>query len=66
MKIDDILEIIEELSHSQGFYGRLLEGLLETKQEDPENWEEVVKILEGLNFQDTLDLVRYFEEGGEE
>lgn len=62
MKIDDILCIIEELSHSQGFYGRLLRDMLEVKKENPQGWKEIVKELEAQHFKNTLDLVLYFEE----
>ena len=62
MKIDEILELISELSKSQGFYGRLLEQLLEVKENDPLQWEEIVEDLESKNFKEPLDVVLYFEQ----
>lgn len=61
MKINQILAEIESLSHSQGFYGRLLRALLDCKNNDPEQWENVVVELEGQNFKDPVDMVLYFE-----
>lgn len=34
MNVLQVLDVIRELSHSQGFYGRLYETILETKQND--------------------------------
>lgn len=62
MKMDDILEAIEGLAHSQGFYGRLYADLMELKEEDPEGYEEYKNTLEEQNFKDLLDMVLYFEE----
>lgn len=62
MKIDEILELISGLSKSQGFYGRLLEQLLEVKENDPLQWEEIVKTLETENFKEPLDVILYFEQ----
>lgn len=35
-KIDDVLNVIKDLSHSQGFYGRLLRVLTDVKDNDPD------------------------------
>ena len=61
MNIEQILEAIEGLSHSQGFYGRLYEHLMYIKSNEPEQWETVVNELESKHFNDTLDMVLYFE-----
>lgn len=62
MKIREILEIILGLSRSQGFYGRLLESLLSIKDNDPDQWDQTVKELEGQNFKSAVDVVLYFEQ----
>ena len=61
MKMKDILNTIEILSHSQGFYGRLLMNIMRLKEESEEDYQLLVEQLEGQNFRDTLDLVFYFE-----
>jgi hypothetical protein len=61
LKMNDILGIIEDLSRSQGFYGRLYERLLELQEEGGENWDNVVETFERQNFKDTLDLVLFLE-----
>lgn len=58
-----ILSIVTGLARSQGFYGRLLRGIQELEQEDPEEYANWCKETEALNFTDTLDVVLYFEEG---
>lgn len=61
MNIDQILDEIKSLSHSQGFYGRLYERLMEIKNTDEEEWRFTVEELESRKFKDTLDMVMYFE-----
>lgn len=61
MNIEQILEAIRELAHSQGFYGRLYEHLMYIKSNEPEQWKAAVKELEAQHFSDTVDMVLYFE-----
>lgn len=63
LTIAQILSIVTGLARSQGFYGRLLRGIQELEQEDPEEYAKWCKETEALNFTDTLDVVLYFEEG---
>ena len=62
MNINEIMEIILGLTHSQGFYGRLYNELVEIRDNDEEAWVEVVEELEGQNFKEPLDLILYFEQ----
>jgi hypothetical protein len=62
MDINEIMEIILGLAHSQGFYGRLYNELVEIRDNDEEAWVEVVEELEGQNFKEPLDLILYFEQ----
>lgn len=62
MKREEILKIIEGLSHSQGLYGRILRDLKDLEQENPEEYEECMQTLEAQNFKEPLDLIRYIEE----
>lgn len=61
LKMNDLLNVIEELSHSQGFYGRLLFSLYNLQDTDPETYEELVEKWEGQHFKDALDFVLYLE-----
>lgn len=63
LTIDQILDIISVLAKSQGFYGRVLRSILEQKEEDPKGYAEWCKNVEGMNFTDALEIVRYLEEG---
>lgn len=62
MKIDEILEVIKDLARSQGFYGRLYESFMRTKENSPEEWSEIVEALESEHFKEPLDVVLYFEQ----
>lgn len=61
MKMNEIIDVIEVLSHSQGFYGRLLRSIYELKQENEEEYNELKHYLESQNFSDALDVVLFFE-----
>ena len=57
MKRDGILNAIQMLSTSQGFYGRLYERLTDGSDEA----ENALDLLEAQNFADVVDLVLYIE-----
>ena len=59
--MNEIISVIEMLSHSQGFYGRLLRSIYELKQENETEYNELKNYLESQNFSDTLDVVLFFE-----
>lgn len=61
MKMNEIIDVIETLSHSQGFYGRLLRSIYELKQENEEEYNELKHYLESQNFSDAADVVLFFE-----
>lgn len=61
MKMDEIIDVVEMLSHSQGFYGRLLRSIQELKQENETEYNELKNYLESQNFNDSLDVVLFFE-----
>lgn len=61
MKMNDILNFINDMSNSQGFYGRLYRYLTDIKENDTDAYEKITKDLEAQNFSDTLDIVMYFE-----
>ena len=55
---DDVINVIAELSNSQGFYGRLLRDISEM---DDDEFEELEHIIESQNFTSALDVVMFFE-----
>ena len=61
MKMNDIMNVIVDLSFSQGFYGRLYRDIMELKSNSPSDYDLLVEELEGQNFKDALDVVLYFE-----
>ena len=61
MNVLQVLDVIRDLSHSQGFYGRLYETILETKQNDEAAFNEFAQVVEAQNFKDAVDVVLFFE-----
>ena len=61
MKMNEIMNFINEMSKQQGFYGRLYRQLIDIKENDKDTYSEIVEQLEAQNFTDTLDIVMYFE-----
>jgi hypothetical protein len=51
MNRNQIMEVITELSYSQGFYGRLKRNMTD----------EALDYLEAQNFKDSLDLILFLE-----
>ena len=61
MKMNEIMALIKSLASSQGFYGRLLNRLLEIKKYDKQTWNKIKKDWEGRKFGDSVDFVMYIE-----
>ena len=61
MKRNELINLIQGLSMSQGFYGRLLRDLIELKEEDPDNYEQLMTLWEKENFKTELDFILYLE-----
>lgn len=58
MKRKEIRELFESLSRSQGLYGRLLNDINNSTEEEQENfW----SAMENMNFKDELDVILYWE-----
>ena len=55
MTAKDVINVIEELSYSQGFYGRLLRDIKGLNAKD------FCRVMEEQNFRDSLDVVLFFE-----
>lgn len=59
--VDQVIEVIEMLSHSQGFYGRLLQDINHMKEYEPDKFEDFKWILELKEFHTPVDVVMFFE-----
>ena len=60
--VNQVIEVVQMLSRSQGFYGRLLEQILYLKEYEPENFETFKYVIEEQDFNDPLDVVLFFEQ----
>lgn len=58
MTRNDIIDAIRNLARSQGFYGRLLDALVNA---DEDVRDEFLDGLESQNFTDVVDLVMFLE-----
>lgn len=59
--IEQVVEVIEMLSYSQGFYGRLLEEILYIEENDPLKYEILKTVIEKQNLKNPVDVVMFFE-----
>ena len=60
--VEKVIEVVQMLSHSQGFYGRLLEEINYIKEYEPEKFETFKEIIEEQEFKDPVDVVLFFEQ----
>ena len=60
--IEDVVNVIEMLADSAGFYGRLLEEILYIEENNPEQYEVFKGFIEKQEFQHPLDVVMFFEQ----
>ena len=59
--IEQVVDVIEMLSYSQGFYGRLLDEILYIEENDPVKYEVFKTVIEKQEFQSPVDVVLFFE-----
>ena len=59
--IEQVVDVIEMLSYSQGFYGRLLEEIMYIEENDPVKFEVFKTVIEKQEFKDPVDVVMFFE-----
>ena len=59
--IEEVVDVIEMLSYSQGFYGRLLEEILYIEENEPIKYEVFKTIIEKQEFENPVDVVLFFE-----
>lgn len=60
--IEQVVDVIEMLADSQGFYGRLLEEILYVEENKPAQFEVFKQIIEKQEFHDPVDVVLFFEQ----
>lgn len=58
---EEILDTIQSLSHSQGFYCRIYDAIKELERNDPEQYELFMENLVAQDFKDPVDVVLFFE-----
>jgi hypothetical protein len=61
LTMDDILRGIKSLAKSQGYYGRLYNTLMDLKENNPEQYDEIVNEFESQEFHDIVDFVMWIE-----
>lgn len=59
--IEAVVDVIEMLADSQGFYGQLLEEILYIEENEPDKYEIFKGFIEKQEFQDPVDVVMFFE-----
>lgn len=60
--IEQVVDVIEMLADSQGFYGRLLEEILYVEENKPEQFEVFKGYIEKQGFQNPVDVIMFFEQ----
>lgn len=61
MSREEIMETLIELSKSQGTYTRLVNQLLDLRDNDPIAYNDCMTELESHDFKDPIDLILYLE-----
>lgn len=56
-----VIDVIKSLATSRGFYARILEDILDAKENNPAYFEYFTEVVEKQNFKDPLDVVMFFE-----
>ena len=59
--IEQVVDVIEMLSYSQGFYERLLEEIRDIEENDPLKYEIFKTVIEKQGFESPVDVVMFFE-----
>ena len=56
-----VIDVIKSLATSRGFYARLLDFVLNARENDPLVYMQFKTAVESQNFKDPLDVVMFFE-----
>ena len=60
--VNQVIGVVEMLSHSQGFYGRLLNRIKDMEENELDNFVQFKTIVEEQHFTDPVDVVLFFEQ----
>jgi hypothetical protein len=60
--VEEVIDVVRSLAHSQGFYGRLLEQILYLQEYELDTFDEFKRIAEEQHFKDPVDVVLFFEQ----
>lgn len=60
--IEEVVDVIEMLADSQGFYGRLLDEILYIEENEPDAYEVFKGFIEKQEFKNPVDVVLFFEQ----
>ena len=61
MNCIEVIEVIQTLAKSQGFYSRLYSAIMGVAETDKDRFDDFCRELEKQNFKDPLDVVLFFE-----
>ena len=59
--IEEVVDVIEMLSDSNGFYGHLLDEILYIEENEPNKYEVFKRIIEEQEFEDPEDVMLFFK-----
>lgn len=59
--IEEVVDVIEMLADSNGFYGQLLEEILYVEENKPAQYEVFKGFIEKQEFKNPVDVVMFFE-----
>lgn len=59
--VEQVIEVVEMLANSQGFYGRLLKDIMYMKENEQDKFEEFKELIELMGFENPVDVVMFFE-----
>ena len=59
--IEQVVDVIETLADSNGYYGRLLDEILYIEENKPRKYEVIKNIIEKQEFKDPVDVIQFFE-----
>ena len=62
MDVYEVVDVIEMLADSKGFYGRLLDEIMYIEENEPNKFEVFKDIIEKQGFEDPVDVVLFFEQ----
>ena len=59
--VEQVIEVVEMMAQSQGFYGRLLRDIQYMQEFEKDKFEEFKELIELMGFENPVDVVMFFE-----